>query len=95
MASEICYLTLKSKTDIESSTPEAKIWQAALKTIASQDGFQSQQWGRQLEHPDVVVLVIGSIPHLCVLLTTITNELQIGPAKRNMTSSSPVQLMVP
>lgn len=57
--SEICYLTLKPGVDIEGSTEEAKTWATVLKTIASQDGYQSQYWGRQIEHPEVVVLVIG------------------------------------
>jgi len=61
MATEICYITLKPGIDLESSTPEAKIWQDGLKIISSQDGYIGQYWGHQLENPDVLMLVIGPL----------------------------------
>lgn len=60
MATEICYLTLKEDVDLFSPTPESKVWQAALKIISEQDGYQGQYWGKQMEYPEVIVLFIGA-----------------------------------
>lgn len=58
-ATEIAYISLKPSLDLEGNTTEAEIWQQALSTISEQKGYQRLYWGRQLEDPDVLLLVIG------------------------------------
>jgi len=57
-ATEVAYISLKPDLDLGGSTTEAKTWQEALSTIAAQKGYQRLYWGRQLEDPDVLLLVI-------------------------------------
>jgi hypothetical protein len=52
------YLPLKAGVDLEAG--EAKsIWEAALNTISKQPGVKSLFWGRQIEHPDILQLVVS------------------------------------
>ncbi|KAE8824177.1 hypothetical protein PTNB85_08733 [Pyrenophora teres f. teres] len=62
---EVAYLPLKPSLDLSSGeTKEA--WQSALRTIASQPGFKTGYWGKQIENPDTLQLVIGDIPSLTI-----------------------------
>ncbi|EDU49368.1 ABM domain containing protein [Pyrenophora tritici-repentis] len=54
---EVAYLPLKPSLDLSSG--EAKeVWQSTLRTIASQPGFKTGYWGKQIENPDTLQLVI-------------------------------------
>lgn len=52
---EFAALVLKSDVDLSSNTT----WAAIQRTIARQPGFQRQSYGRQLESPDIVILLVG------------------------------------
>ncbi|KAG9241144.1 hypothetical protein BJ878DRAFT_246771 [Calycina marina] len=51
---EITTVTLKPNIDLEAPGP----WLDTLATIASQDGYIGLQYGRQLEEPDMLMLLI-------------------------------------
>ena len=55
---EIAYLPLKPDLDLTSGDIK-EVWQSTLRTIASQPGFKTGYWGKQIENPDTVQLVIG------------------------------------
>ena len=57
-ATEVCYITLKAGLDLESTTPEAQVWQETLSTIEAQEGYQRAYYGRQLEDTNVLMLFI-------------------------------------
>lgn len=55
---EIAYIPIKPSINLE--TGEGKrIWDATLKTIASQAGFKQLLWGVQIERPGITQMVIG------------------------------------
>jgi len=58
---EIAYINLKAGVDLNSTGPETQVWQETLLTISLQDGFVAQRYGLQLENPDVLMLLIGSL----------------------------------
>lgn len=60
-ATEVAYLPIAPGIDLESGD-KAKTWQEGLSLIAAQPGYQAMYWGRQIEHPDIVQLVIGKEP---------------------------------
>lgn len=55
---EICILPLVAGLDLNSGDTK-KLWEDALTTIKSSPGCESLYWGRQVEHPDVVQMMIG------------------------------------
>ncbi|RMZ70146.1 nuclear pore complex subunit [Pyrenophora seminiperda CCB06] len=55
---EVAYLPLKPSLDLSSGKIK-EAWQSTLRTIASQPGFKTGYWGRQIENPDTLQLVIG------------------------------------
>jgi len=57
-ATEVAYISLKPGLDLEGATSQAETWQEALSTIGAQKGYQRLYWGRQIEDPDVLLLVI-------------------------------------
>ena len=59
---ECAYITLKPGIDLEGDTSEAQVWQESLATIGAQDGYQRCYYGRQLENPNIVMLLIGISP---------------------------------
>lgn len=60
---EIAYLPIKKEYDIESGEIK-NIWDATLKTIASQKGFKRLSWGKQIENPSIAQLAIGKYPFI-------------------------------
>src|SRR6266536_842100 len=56
---ECATIVLKPGVDIEGHTQEAKIWKETLKIVSEQDGYQREYYGRQLENPNVLMLLIG------------------------------------
>lgn len=62
---EVAYLPLKPSLDLSSGEIK-EAWQSALRTIASQPGFKTGYWGKQIENPDTLQLVIGNIPSLTI-----------------------------
>ncbi len=65
---ECAYITLKSGVDLESGSPDAKVLQDKIATLSKQEGCQTCYWGRQIENPDMLMLLIGSDPRLPRLL---------------------------
>lgn len=61
---EVAFLPLQPNLDLTSGDVKA-VWDDTLQTIASQPGCQSLFWGRQIEKPDVVQLVIGEFVYPC------------------------------
>ncbi|USP73439.1 hypothetical protein yc1106_00713 [Curvularia clavata] len=60
---EVVYLLLKSGLDI--SAGEKKIqWEDGLSTIMKQPGAKRVLWGRQIEDPDTVQMIIG----MCIVM---------------------------
>ncbi|KAG9191776.1 hypothetical protein G6011_10510 [Alternaria panax] len=54
---EIVYLPMKPSLDLSSG--EAKeVWESTLSTIAKQPGCQALYWGRQIENPDTVQMLV-------------------------------------
>ena len=57
---EAAYISLKAGVNLEDlNTAESKVWTESLDTIGSQDGYQRAYYGRQLESPNVLILLIG------------------------------------
>ncbi|KAF2121961.1 hypothetical protein BDV96DRAFT_537006 [Lophiotrema nucula] len=56
-ATEIAILPIPASVDLASGD-SGKIWTDTLTTITSQAGAIAAYWGRQIEHPDVVQLVV-------------------------------------
>lgn len=55
---EVVYLHMKPGLDL--SLGEAKeVWQSTLSTIAKQPGCKALYWGRQIENPDTVQMLVG------------------------------------
>jgi hypothetical protein len=57
-ATEVCYLPLKEDIDLEEEETKA-ILNDTLDTIARQDGLKSLYYGKQIEKPDIMQLVIS------------------------------------
>ncbi|KAI9810843.1 MAG: hypothetical protein M1827_006050 [Pycnora praestabilis] len=58
-ATEILTLPLISRSELsDPSTDAGKVWQSTLSTVSQQDGYQRAYWGREIENPDVVQLLI-------------------------------------
>jgi hypothetical protein len=55
LATEIVYLSLKPNLDLDTNAT----WATILTTIAQQPGIKAVYWGRQIEHPDTVQMVVG------------------------------------
>ena len=60
---EIAYIPIKDGFDVESGEGKS-IWDATLKTIASQKGFKRLSWGKQIENPSITQMAIGELSHL-------------------------------
>ncbi len=60
-ATEIAILPLAIGAKLEDpNSPTHTIWQSCLDTIASQEGYQRLYWGRKVEAPNVLQLLIGT-----------------------------------
>ncbi|TVY43477.1 hypothetical protein LOCC1_G003783 [Lachnellula occidentalis] len=60
---ECAIITLKPGVDLETSgTDSAQAWSETLSTVSKQTGYQRSYWGRQLENPNIVLLLIGTFP---------------------------------
>lgn len=60
MATEIATLPLKAGSNIEDPNASSHgVWQSVLDTIATQDGYQRLYWGRRVEAPNEISLLIG------------------------------------
>jgi len=57
---EIVYLPLKPNLDLSASEHKA-VLDDTLDTIARRKGLKSLVWGRQVEKPDVLEIVQGSL----------------------------------
>jgi hypothetical protein len=55
---ELAYLPLAPGVDLTTGDHK-KSWDAGLKTLSSQKGYRNAFWGRQIEHPEILDLVIG------------------------------------
>ncbi len=59
-ATEIATIPLITGAAIEDpSSPAGKVMQATIDTVSQQDGFQRALWGREVENPSVLQLLIG------------------------------------
>lgn len=59
-ATEIATLPLDAGANLEDpQSSSSKIWQSALDTISQQDGYQRLYWGRQVENPQIMMLLVG------------------------------------
>ena len=57
-ATEVVYMPMKPGLDLSSG--EAKeVWDSTLSTIAKQPGCKALYWGRQIENPDTVQMLVG------------------------------------
>jgi hypothetical protein len=64
---EICYLTLKPGLDLEApDSTAAQTWNDIVTTVSQQEGYQNSYWGRQIENPNELLLLIGIPPHLAL-----------------------------
>ncbi|KAJ4384658.1 hypothetical protein N0V86_000259 [Didymella sp. IMI 355093] len=54
---EIAYVPIKEDYNVESGEGRS-IWDATLKTIASQKGFKRLFWGKQIENPAIMQMAI-------------------------------------
>lgn len=57
---EICAIPIKPGVDLATGDSQ-KIWEEGRNTIAAQPGCKSLFWGRKVEEPDTLVLVIGRL----------------------------------
>lgn len=64
---EICYLSLKPDADVnEPGSTAAQTWNDLVTTVSLQEGHQSSHWGTQIENPNVLMMMIGILPHLAL-----------------------------
>lgn len=63
-ATEIAYITLKPGVELEGTSASAQAWQESIATIQRQEGYQRLYYGRTIESPDILILMIGTIPVL-------------------------------
>lgn len=64
-ATEIATLPLAAGATIEDPNSSAgKVWQSTLDTVSAQDGYQRAYYGREVENPSVVQLLVGKILYL-------------------------------
>lgn len=56
--SEIVYIPLKTGFDVHGA--DKAVLHDCLGTIASQKGLKALFWGIQIEHPDVLQMIIGT-----------------------------------
>src|SRR6266480_3533818 len=88
-ATVIAPISLKPGINIDEGEG-AQMLAYGLKTISEQPGFQDCFYGLQLEHPDMLDLLMGRIDHSSLLLTcsrgiqtgiqwTITSDLRTPP----------------
>ena len=64
-ATEIATLPLVAGAQIEDpSSPAGTVWKSTIDTILAADGVQRAYWGRQVENPTVIDLLIGSCTHV-------------------------------
>lgn len=63
---EIVYIPLKPNTDLTSGE-SAEIFNDGLVTVSSQPGARDIYWGRQIERPDTIDLIIGTLILICVV----------------------------
>lgn len=59
---EVAYLPLKAGVGGLDKGDSPKIWNDTLKTVTSQPGCKGAYWGIQIEHPDIIELVVGMSP---------------------------------
>lgn len=60
-ATEIAILPLAVGAKVEdANSPSHAIWHSCLDTIARQEGYQRLYWGRRVETPNVLQLLIGA-----------------------------------
>jgi len=57
-ATELAFIGLKPDVDLDPTAAGGQIWKEVLSVVASQEGYQRAYFGRQLEHPDILLLVI-------------------------------------
>ena len=57
-ATEIAYLPLLPGTNLEEGDAK-QIWDSTLRTVSSQPGYRRIYWGRIVETPDIVHLVVS------------------------------------
>jgi hypothetical protein len=57
---EICIIPLKPDVDLTTGDTQ-KQWEESLNTIDLQPGCKSIFWGRKVEDPDKLLLVIGRL----------------------------------
>ena len=63
---EICYLTLKPGADVNApGSTAAQTWNDLVTTVSLQEGYQSSHWGTQIENPNVLMMMIGSLTLPC------------------------------
>jgi hypothetical protein len=63
---EICYLTLKPNADVNTpGSTAAKTWNDIVTTVSLQEGYQRSRWGTQIENPNVLMMMIGSLTPPC------------------------------
>ncbi|KAI9722677.1 MAG: hypothetical protein M1812_001608 [Candelaria pacifica] len=57
--SEFAVFSLVTNASIEDPTSDAgTVWNSTLDTVMAQDGYQRAYWGRQVESPDTLELVV-------------------------------------
>ena len=60
-ATEIAVFSLIAGAQIEDpSSPAGAVWKSTLDTILAQEGAQRLCWGRQVENPSNIDLLIGN-----------------------------------
>ena len=59
---EIVNVTFPAEPDLENeASPEGQIWTSTLQTYLTHPGTKTVWWGRRVDSPQVVKLIIGSL----------------------------------
>lgn len=56
---EIAYISLKPGVELNDESAGAKIWGETMATLQEQDGMQKIHYGRLIEEPNTVMLLVG------------------------------------
>ena len=68
MATEIAIVSLIEDATIEDKESHSgTIWQESLATVANQTGFQKLYWGRHVENPSIVSILVGELQSIALL----------------------------
>lgn len=77
-ATEIAVFPLNAGVNLDDpKSASGAIWQSTLDTVSQQDGYQRLYWGRQIENPQILTILIG-IPFPSIAMRQLLTFSRLG-----------------